>query len=105
MQPVVKAKPRTIEQVLKDVESAPKTERIVQLASVQDQASAQAMAERLQIRYASILGSTQLRLVRADIEGKGTFYRVQSPPVPGDRASGICAALKKMKAGCLLVRP
>jgi hypothetical protein len=100
-----KPAPQTIEQVLKNVESAPKTDRVVQLASMQDQVAAQDMAEKLQIRYAEILGSAQLRVVRANVTGKGIYYRIQSPVVSGEQASGICAEIKKMKAGCILVRP
>jgi hypothetical protein len=95
----------TITQVLKDVGTAPKSSRVVQLASVQDQASAQGMANDLQNKYASVLGSAQLHIIEAHIAGKGTYYRIQSQPLPGDNASGICDALKKMKAGCILVKP
>lgn len=104
----VKAKPpaaMTIAQVLKDVKSSSKNNRAVQLASVPDQGAAQTMAEKLQSQYSSVLGTTQLHVVQADIAGKGTFYRIQSSPVSDDRANDICAELKKMKAGCILVRP
>jgi hypothetical protein len=104
--PTVKSKPPlTIAQVLQDVKTTSKTDRVVQLASVPDEATARDMAEKMQTRYASILGSAHLHLVKADIPGKGVYYRIQSQPITGDHASGICAALKQMKAGCILVRP
>lgn len=104
--PPAKAKPPlTIAQVLKDVQTAPKTDRIVQLASVPDEATARDMADKLQTRYASVLGSAQLRVVRANVAGKGIYYRIQSQPIAGGDAGKICSAIKQMKAGCILVRP
>jgi hypothetical protein len=76
----------------------------IQLASIPDQASAQAAMGKLQTQYASILSSTQLRLVKADLGAKGTYYRVQSEPISEARAKSLCTALKANKAGCILVR-
>jgi hypothetical protein len=90
-------------QVLKDTAKSGKTVR-VQLASVPDETSANQMVKQLQSRYASVLGDAHLRLVRVDLGDKGIYYRIQSQPVSEGRANDICAAFKKMKAGCILVR-
>jgi hypothetical protein len=76
----------------------------IQLASIPDQASAQAAMQKLQTQYASILGSTQLRLVKADLGDKGIYYRIQSQPVSETQAKNLCTALKAKNAGCILVR-
>jgi hypothetical protein len=40
-----------------------------------------------------------------DLGARGIFYRVQSNPISDDDARDICAALKKLKAGCIIVKP
>lgn len=77
----------------------------IQLASLPDQAIAKATMAKLQTQYASTLGATQLRLVKADLGAKGVYYRIQSQPVAQARAKSLCAAIKANKAGCILVRP
>jgi SPOR domain len=81
-----------------------KSTPVVQLASVSDAAAAKTMASRLQSQYSAFLGGATLRVVKADLGSKGTFYRIQSQPVSSDMASQICAALKNHNAGCLIVR-
>ncbi len=87
------------------IKEAGRASAAVQLAAVQDEAAARAMAEKLQARYASYLGDARLKVVRADLGAKGIYYRIQSGAVTDGEASGICAALKKLKAGCIVVHP
>jgi hypothetical protein len=102
--------PLTIESVIQESEKSATTaspansHSVIQLASVPDEASAQRMLKTLQARYASILGSHHLRLVKADLGAKGIYYRIQSTPVSENEATSMCAALKQQKAGCILVR-
>ena len=70
---------KTMAQVLKDLPARRTADHAVQLASVQDETSAHDMMEKLQTRYASVLGDAQLRLVKADLGAKGVFYRIQQP--------------------------
>ncbi len=76
----------------------------VQLASIPDEAAAKEAMQKLQNKYASILGSASLRLVRADLGDKGVYYRIQSQPVSARKADSICQAVKRLNAGCILVR-
>ncbi|MDP9127345.1 MAG: SPOR domain-containing protein [Pseudomonadota bacterium] len=111
------ARALTIEQVLKATKSSSNvaeshrksaiagSSRIIQLAAVQEEGTAQAMANKLQTQYAATLGAAELRVVRADLGQKGIYYRIQSQPISASQASNICAALKKVKEGCILVRP
>ena len=77
---------------------------VVQLAASTDQAAAQKMVSDYEAKYAPALSGVGLRVVRADLGSKGIYYRVQTKPVSADEASRVCAALKKMKAGCFVVR-
>jgi hypothetical protein len=77
---------------------------VVQLAALPDEHAATVMAQKLQIKYQSILGSAHLHPVRADLGAKGIFYRIQSQPLSDSQAKSVCAALKNQNAGCLLVR-
>ena len=107
----------TIEQVLKDASAegqtasasaTPKASQggfLIQLASIPDQAGAEEAMAKLQAKYSSILGNVQLQLTKADLGAKGIFYRIQGRAVSAQQANSICASLKDMKAGCIIVRP
>jgi hypothetical protein len=84
---------------------AGKGKAVVQLAALPDERAAQAMAQKLQAKYGAILGQARLRPVRADLGAKGIFYRIQSQALSDEQAKAICAAIKNLNAGCLLVRP
>lgn len=75
----------------------------VQLASLPSEADARATMEKLKQKYGAVLGETKLRIVRADLESKGIYYRIQSEPLTKDGARQICSSLKKLSAGCILV--
>lgn len=102
----------TIEQIIKNVsQNKPSIKvgpiisgkgRIIQLASLPDQAAAQKDMHQLQNKYATVLGATTLHIVRADL-AKGTYYRIQSQTISEQQAQNICASLKKLNAGCILV--
>lgn len=77
----------------------------LQLASVPDPEKASTLMKSLQRKQASTLGGVALRLVRADLGARGTFYRIQTVPLPEDTANHICSGLKTANVGCILVRP
>ncbi|MDX2028407.1 MAG: SPOR domain-containing protein [Alphaproteobacteria bacterium] len=85
--------------------TAAKGKHKIQLASLAEQAAAQKTMGQMQKKYAAILGETKLQVIRADLGGKGVYYRVQSAGLTETHASSLCAALKKAKASCFLVRP
>ncbi len=103
--PVAATAHPTMVQVLKDVAAQGKVGPAVQLASIPDESQAQALMKKLQAKYASILGSTQLHVVKADLGTKGIYYRIQSRPVADEQAKKICSAIKDLNAGCIIVRP
>ncbi|WP_083901411.1 SPOR domain-containing protein [Azospirillum sp. B4] len=74
----------------------------LQFASIPSEAQAQAELQRLQRKHAAILGGLSLRLVKADVPGKGLYYRVQTGPVDEAQARRICEAVKAARDGCIL---
>jgi hypothetical protein len=127
------APPRSLEQVLRDVSASAKitgtknmnvasvssadsveaTSNVatggghnsgVQLASVPDYSGAQQTMQELQKKYSTTLQGVALHVVKADLGPKGVHYRVESSALTDDRARNLCAALKNLNAGCILVR-
>ena len=62
------------------------------------------MMKDLQSKYAAALGGIPLHLAQADLGSRGVFYRIQSAGLAEKDAAPVCASLKKMNAGCILVR-
>src|SRR3546814_19230970 len=60
----------------------------------------------LSAKHKDLLGDLTLDIDRAEIPGKGTYYRVQAGMLPSaDAAKKICTELAKRKTGCIIVRP
>jgi len=77
---------------------------LVQLGSYPDMKLAQTEMKKTQTKFSSVLSGVNLRLTKADLGAKGTYYRVQSEPLSSAQASGICAALMAKKAPCIVVK-
>lgn len=88
----------------------PKTEKVaaggdyeVQLGSYRETADAKKDWPRLQKKYAAQLAGLKMRLVKADIPGKGIYYRMHAGTISKDRAHEICDALKATHGeGCFV---
>ncbi|GAB4151021.1 MAG: hypothetical protein Tsb0016_23000 [Sphingomonadales bacterium] len=78
---------------------------LLQLASLSNQAQAQATQERLWQRHGEVLGAIGYRLVEADLGDKGQFVRVMAGPVADlDGAKALCARLREAGQGCFVRR-
>ena len=55
-------------------------------------------------RFASTLRHLRMRVVRANIPGRGIYYRLQAGPVAKDKGDAICATLKAARRPCILAR-
>jgi len=76
----------------------------VQIAATKDEASARAEFARLQKAHADLLGNLSATVVKADLGDKGTFYRIQAGPlVDRAQADKLCAQLKPLGIGCIVV--
>lgn len=85
------------------VKPAPKGSVYIQLASVKSDADAKTKWASLKSKYAS-LASLSLKVQKADLGAKGTFYRVQAGPTSADNAASICAKIKAAKGDCLIAK-
>lgn len=76
----------------------------VQLGSYRDMEGLKKDWDRLKKKYAAQLGNLKMRAVKADIPGKGTYYRLQAGKVTKDKARELCDVLKAGKVGCILAK-
>jgi len=76
----------------------------VQLASQRSAEDAQATFQNLRRKFPDILANRALAVQRADVEGKGTFFRVRLPAQTKAEASQICEQLKAAGGSCFVTR-
>ncbi len=77
----------------------------IQLAALRSQGAAEKAWRVAQEKNASLLGSRSLAIERAEVPGKGLYFRVQSGPMAnGEAARALCSSLKKRGQGCFVVR-
>lgn len=77
----------------------------VQVSSQKTEADAKASYKALQGKYAGILGSRSATIHRADVAGKGTFYRAMVGPfASNDEAAQFCINLKSAGGQCVVQR-
>lgn len=78
----------------------------VQIASLRSEDAANRAWTTLRGKHADLFGKMSMRVVKADIKGKGTYYRVQAGPVSDAAAArSLCTKAKQRKIGCIIVRP
>lgn len=76
----------------------------IQLAALRSDADAQATWKRLQAKHGALLGSYQPSIVKTDLGGLGTFYRVQLGPFPDKAATQqLCKNFKSGGLDCFLL--
>ena len=78
----------------------------VQLGSVKTKARAEKEAGRLARIHKLLLGSLEIRLIRADLGSRGVYYRLRVGPFP-DRATAdsLCRKLSARQQNCIVVKP
>ncbi|MBN9071091.1 MAG: SPOR domain-containing protein [Rhizobiales bacterium] len=74
----------------------------VQIASQPTQAAAQSSYEALARRYAGVLGGRSPSIVKAEIAGKGTFWRVRVPAGSRNDAISLCEKYKAAGGSCFV---
>jgi cell division septation protein DedD len=76
----------------------------VQLASLSTKALAEKEWVILKRKHKDLLKDLSFSVVKADVKGKGTFYRVQAGPLPSkEEAARFCKKLTSQGAACMLV--
>lgn len=76
----------------------------LQLSSVRTQDGVEAEWSRLKHRYPELAG-LGLSSAKAEVPGKGTFYRLQAGPLDEARAKATCDHLRAQGLGCIVVKP
>jgi hypothetical protein len=74
----------------------------MQIASQPSEASAQSSYKDLARRYASVLDGHTANIVKAEIAGKGTFYRVRIPANSRNDAISLCESYKAAGGNCFV---
>lgn len=76
----------------------------MQIASQPTAEGAQATYQDLARRYGGVLQGRGVNIVRADIEGMGTYYRVRIPAATRDDAIELCTRYKSAGGSCFVSR-
>ncbi|MEO1745366.1 MAG: SPOR domain-containing protein, partial [Pseudomonadota bacterium] len=76
----------------------------VQIASLPSQSAAQQTSAQLLSRYRNVLGGRGVAIRQAQIEGRGTFYRIQVEASSRDDASSLCQRYKAAGGDCIVTR-
>jgi hypothetical protein len=74
----------------------------VQIASLPSEADAQKSQANLKVKFASVIGNHPLEIRKADIAGKGTYYRVRVVAGSKDEAAAICERYRTAGGTCLI---
>ena len=80
---------------------ARKTKLLVHLSSLRSERAARKEWEALKRAFPDQLSGMDVSFVRAELTGRGVFYRVLAGPLPSKRAaSEVCSSLKEKKQYC-----
>lgn len=74
----------------------------VQMAAVKSEADAKAQWPKYQAQYSALSG-LPLRVQKADLGAKGTYYRIQGGPVTEADARKLCSTINGQKSGACVV--
>jgi hypothetical protein len=78
----------------------------LQVGAHKDEAVSRAEWEKLRGRAGEVLGAAQHRIVRADLGGRGIYYRIQIGPFANAAAAmQLCQQLKARSIECFLAPP
>ena len=100
--PVVEKKEDTTAKKADAIQPAAGGNFYVQLAAVKSEADAQTQWPKYQAQF-SELSSLNLRVQKADLGAKGTYYRIQGGPVSEPDARKLCSSINTQKAGSCVV--
>ncbi|MCJ8508756.1 SPOR domain-containing protein [Rhizobium lemnae] len=77
----------------------------LQVASLPSEADAQKSYKNLSAKFGNIIAGRGVDIAKAEIAGKGTFYRVRIPAGSSkDEAAALCEKLRAAGGSCLITR-
>ncbi|WP_269930024.1 SPOR domain-containing protein [Aminobacter sp. HY435] len=74
----------------------------MQIASQPSEAAAKSTYDDLRRRYGSVLNGREVSIVKAEIAGKGTFWRVRVPAGTRNDAVSLCESYKAAGGNCFV---
>jgi len=74
----------------------------IQIASLPSEDEANKSYASLSKKFAGVLGGRSYEIRKADIAGKGTFYRVRIPAGSKDEAAALCEQYRTAGGSCLI---
>ncbi|OHV85207.1 SPOR domain-containing protein [Ensifer sp. LCM 4579] len=77
---------------------------VVQIASLPSEADAQKSYNNLSRKFADVIGGRGVDIRKAEIAGKGTYYRVRIPAGTREEANALCARYKSAGGSCLVTK-
>jgi cell division septation protein DedD len=77
----------------------------VQVSSRRSEADARAALQRMQSRFASVIGGQNVMVKRVDLGAKGIYYRAMVGPFgSAEEANRVCGQLKAAGGSCFVQR-
>lgn len=76
----------------------------VQVASQPSEAGASKSMADISKRYGNVIGNRGANIVKAEVEGKGTYWRVRVAAASRDDAVSLCSNLKSAGGSCFVTR-
>ncbi|CAD7046666.1 SPOR domain-containing protein [Pseudorhizobium endolithicum] len=77
---------------------------VIQIASLPSEADAQKSYNNLSAKFGSVIGGRGVDIKRAEIAGKGTFYRVRIPAGSKADAVALCEKYRAAGGSCLVAQ-
>src|SRR5690606_26687154 len=76
----------------------------IQIASLPSDAEAQKTYKSMSSKFGSVIGGRGVDIKRAEIPGKGTYYRVRIPAGDRSEANSLCQRFQSAGGSCLVTR-
>lgn len=77
---------------------------VIQIASLPSEAEAQKSYNTLSSKFSSVIGGRGVDIKKAEIAGKGTYFRVRIPAGSREEANSLCNRYKSAGGSCLVTR-
>ena len=77
---------------------------VIQIASLPSEAEAQKSYQTLSSKFSGVIGGRGVDIKRAEIAGKGTYFRVRIPAGSREEANSLCSRYKSAGGSCLVTR-
>lgn len=84
--------------------SVPAGTYFIQVASLPSEAEAQKSYNSLSNKFGSVIGGRGVDIRKAEIAGKGTYYRVRIPAGSREEANSLCSRYKGAGGSCLVTK-